>query len=208
MVYSVLLRGLAMPLEPGTRLGSCEILAAIGAGGMGEVYRARDTGLKREVAIKVLPEEFSRDPDRSARLEREAHMLAQMSHPNIGYIHDLKREGDLVYLVLELVSGVTLAHRLEEGALPLREALALFRQIALALEGTHGRGIIHRDLKPENVKITSEGIVKVLDFGLAKEVIKSPAKTESETRTGPHNLTEDGTIVGTVAYMSPEQARR
>ncbi len=196
-----------MPLQPGTRLGSCEIIAPIGAGGMGEVYRARDTGLRREVAIKVLPLEFSRDPERSARLEREAHMLAQMSHPNVGFIHDLKREGDLVYLVLELVDGETLAHRLKDGALPMREALVLFRQIAQALEATHAKGIIHRDLKPENVKITPEGIVKVLDFGLAKEVIKAPAKTESETRTGPHDLTEDGTIVGTVAYMSPEQAR-
>jgi serine/threonine-protein kinase len=196
-----------MPLEPGTRLGSCEIVARIGAGGMGEVYRAHDTGLKRDVAIKVLPEEFSRDRERSARLEREAHMLAQMSHPNIGFIHDLKREGDLVYLVLELVPGVTLAHRLEGGALPLREALALFRQIALALEATHARGIIHRDLKPENVKITPEGIVKVLDFGLAKEIFESSGKTGTETQTGPHNLTKDGTIVGTVAYMSPEQAR-
>ena len=170
-----------MPLEPGTRLGSCEIVARIGAGGMGEVYRAHDTGLKRDVAIKVLPEELSRDRERSARLEREAHMLAQMSHPNIGFIHDLKREGDLVYLVLELVPGVTLAHRLEEGALPVREALPLFRQIALALEATHARGIIHRDLKPENVKITPEGVVKVLDFGLAKEIFESSGKTSAET---------------------------
>jgi serine/threonine-protein kinase len=174
---------------------------------MGEVYRAHDTGLKRDVAIKVLPEELSRDRERSARLEREAHMLAQMSHPNIGFIHDLKREGDLVYLVLELVPGVTLAQRLEEGALPVREALPLFRQIALALEATHARGIIHRDLKPENVKITPEGVVKVLDFGLAKEIFESSGKTGTETQTGPHNLTEVGTIVGTVAYMSPEQAR-
>jgi len=195
-----------MTLAPGTRLGSCVIVAPIGAGGMGEVYRARDTGLKREVAIKVLPAELSRDPERSARLEREAHMIAQMSHPNIGAIYDLRREGDLVYLLLELVPGVTLTHRLEEGALPLPEAMSLFRQIAMALEATHARGIIHRDLKPDNIKITPEGIVKVLDFGLAKEV-ESWSKTEGETRTGPHDLTRHGTIVGTVAYMSPEQAR-
>jgi serine/threonine-protein kinase len=199
-----------MPLEPGTRLGNYEIIALLGAGGMGEVYRARDTELKREVAIKVLLEAFARDSERIARFEREARMLAQMSHPNIGFLHDLKREGDLVYLVLELVPGETLADRLKRGALPMREALSLFRQIALALEATHARGIIHRDLKPENVKITAEGIVKVLDFGLAKESLeqREPGERDpSMTRTGPQKITVDRAIVGTVAYMSPEQAR-
>jgi serine/threonine-protein kinase len=173
---------------------------------MGEVYRARDSAMKREVAIKVLPAEFSRDPERSARLEREAHMIGQMSHPNIAVIYDLKRQGDLVYLVLELVPGETLARRLEGGPLPTRDALRIFKQIAWALEATHARGIIHRDLKPENVKITPEGIVKVLDFGLAREVVES-VDASGRTRTGPQFLTESGTIVGTVAYMSPEQAR-
>ncbi len=196
-----------MPMEPGTRLGNYEIVALLGAGGMGEVYRARDTELKREVAVKVLLEAFARDSERVARFEREARMLAQMSHPNIGFLHDLKREGALVYLVLELVPGETLAGRLERGVLPMHEALGLFRQIALALEATHARGIIHRDLKPENVKITAEGIVKVLDFGLAKETFESGERDVSMTRTGPRKITEDRAIVGTVAYMSPEQAR-
>ncbi len=194
-----------MPLETGTKLGTFEIRAPIGAGGMGEVYRAWDSGMKREVAIKVLPEELSRDPERSARLEREAHMIGQMSHPNIGVIYDLKRQGDLVYLVLELIPGETLAQRLQEGPLSTPGALGIFKQIAWALEATHARGIIHRDLKPENVKITPEGIVKVLDFGLAREVVKS-IPSSNRTPTGPL-LTEAGTIVGTVAYMSPEQAK-
>jgi serine/threonine-protein kinase len=194
-----------MPLEPGTWLGSCEILAPLGAGGMGEVYKARDSAMKREVAIKVLPAELSRDPERIARLEREAHMIAQMSHPNIAVIYDMKRQGDLVYLVLELVPGETLAQRLLKGPLAIRDALGFFRQIAWALEATHARSIIHRDLKPENVKITPEGIVKVLDFGLAREVVES-IDASDPTRTG-RQLTEAGTIIGTVAYMSPEQAR-
>ncbi len=196
-----------MPLEPGTRLGNYEIIALLGAGGMGEVYRARDTELKREVAIKVLLEAFARDSERIARFEREARMIAQVIHPNIGVLHDLKREGDLVYLVLELIPGETLADRLKRGALPLRETLSLFRQIALALEATHARGVIHRDLKPENVKITAEGIVKVLDFGLAKETFEPAERDLSVTRTGPQKITVDRAIVGTVAYMSPEQAR-
>ncbi len=195
-----------MPLEPGTWLGSCEILAPIAAGGMGEVYRARDSAMKREVAIKVLPQELSRDPERSARLEREAYMIGQMSHPNIGVIYDLKRQGELVYLVLELIPGDTLAQRLEEGALPVKDALVVFKQVASALEATHARGIIHRDLKPENVKITPDGVVKVLDFGLAREVVESTGNS-GRTRTGPHFLTDAGTIVGTIAYMSPEQSR-
>lgn len=195
-----------MPLEPGTRLGSCEIRAPIDTGGMGEIYRAWDSGMKRDVAIKVLPQDLSRDPERSARLEREAHMIGQMSHPNIGVIYDLRRQGDIVYLVLELIPGETLRRRLEEGALPIREALAVFRDIAWALEATHARGIIHRDLKPENVKITPDGVVKVLDFGLAREVVES-IENSGDTITGPKVLTRAGTIVGTVAYMSPEQAR-
>ncbi len=196
-----------MPLEPGTRLGNYEIVALLGAGGMGEVYLARDTELKREVAIKVLLEAFARDSERIARFEREARMLAQMSHPNIGFLHDLKREGALVYLVLELVPGETLADRLKHGALPMRQALSLFRQIALALEATHARGVIHRDLKPENVKITAEGVVKVLDFGLAKETVEQEKRDLATTATGPQKITVGRAIIGTVAYMSPEQAR-
>jgi serine/threonine-protein kinase len=196
-----------MTLAPGTRLGKYEIVALLGAGGMGEVYRARDTELKHEVAIKVLLESFVRDSERIARFEREARMLAQMSHPNIGFIHDLKRDDDRVYLVLELVPGATLADRLTNGPLPVREALGLFRQIAMALEATHSRGVVHRDLKPENVKITTEGLVKVLDFGLAKEVFESTESTDGKTQTQPPGITKDRAIVGTVAYMSPEQAR-
>jgi serine/threonine-protein kinase len=195
-----------MPLEPGTWLGSCEILAPLGAGGMGEVYRARDSVMKREVAIKVLPAELMRDPERSARLEREAHLIGQMSHPHIGVIYDLKRQGDLVYLVLELIPGLTLREKMQEGLLPPREALGIFRDIAKALEATHAKAIIHRDLKPENVKITPDGVVKVLDFGLAREVADYVGNS-NETRTGPSQFTEAGTIVGTVSYMSPEQAR-
>jgi serine/threonine-protein kinase len=174
---------------------------------MGDVYRARDTELKHEVAIKVLPEEFSRDASRVARFEREARMLAQMNHPNICVLYDLKREGDFAYLVLELVNGDTLATRLSGGPLEVPEALGIFGQIALALEAAHGKGVIHRDLKPQNVKITSDGVVKVLDFGLAKESFEASDGTRDKTVTGPNELSREGVIVGTVSYMSPEQAR-
>src|ERR1700693_201395 len=153
-----------MALASGTRLGAYEILSAIGAGGMGEVYRARDSKLGRDVAIKVLPEAFAHDPDRLSRFQREAKMLALLNHPNIATIHGLEQSGGTIYLVMELVPGETLAERVKrEGAVPIEEALAISRQITEALEAAHEKGIIHRDLKPANVKLTPEGKVKVLD---------------------------------------------
>jgi serine/threonine protein kinase len=157
-----------MSLNTGTRLAEYEILAFIGEGGMGQVYRARDTKLGRDVAIKVLPEAFTQDKDRLARFEREARLLASLNHPGIASIYGLGETETLHFLVLELVSGVTLAERIQRGSLPVDEALAVFGQIAEALEAAHEKGIVHRDLKPANIKITHEGKVKVLDFGLAK----------------------------------------
>src|ERR1700726_2308143 len=158
-----------MTIAAGTKLGSYEIGGAIGAGGMGEVYQARDTRLGRDVAIKVLPEAFAHDPERLSRFQREAKMLAALNHPNIATIYGLEQANGTNYLVMELVSGETLAERVKrEGALPTEEALAICKQIAEALEAAHAKGIIHRDLKPGNVKVTPEGKVKVLDFGLAK----------------------------------------
>src|SRR6516225_1326611 len=153
-----------MALTIGTQLGSHEITALLGKGGMGEVYRARDLKLKREVAIKILPEEFSRDADRLSRFQREAEVLASLNHPNIAAIHDLEETSGMRYLVLELVEGETLADRIERGPVPVEEALGIAKQIAEALEAAHDRGIVHRDLKPANVKITPDGKVKVLDF--------------------------------------------
>src|ERR1043166_2175994 len=153
-----------MPLGPGARLGPYEVVSAIGAGGMGEVYRARDTRLGRDVAIKVLPDSFASDPDRLARFEREAQLLASLNHPNIATIHGLEERA----LVMELVEGPTLADRIAEGPIPVDEALPIARQIAEALEAAHERGVIHRDLKPANIKLRADGTVKVLDFGLAK----------------------------------------
>jgi serine/threonine protein kinase/Tol biopolymer transport system component len=197
-----------MPLSTGTRLGSYEILAFIGAGGMGEVYRARDPKLGREVAIKVLPQAFARDPQRLVRFEREAHLLASLNHPGIAAIYGLGEEGDIRYLVLELVPGETLAQRLAAGPLGVEEALQVCRQIAEALEAAHEKGIIHRDLKPSNVKITPEGKVKVLDFGLAKAFHGETAVTDpSQSPTITAGATREGVILGTAAYMSPEQAR-
>src|SRR5215468_4293520 len=157
-----------MAITIGQQLGSYEITALLGKGGMGEVYRARDTKLKREVAIKVLPEEFSRDGDRASRFQREAEVLASLNHPNIGAIYDLQKANDLQFLVLELVEGETLAERIQRGRIAVDEALKIAHGICEALEAAHEKGIIHRDLKPGNVKITPEGKVKVLDFGLAK----------------------------------------
>ena len=203
-----------MSLAPGTRLGAYEVISPIGAGGMGEVYRARDTRLHRDVAIKVLPEMFSADADRLARFKREAHVLASLSHPNIASIHGLEETSSGSALVLELVEGPTLAERIARGALPLDEALQIARQIADALEAAHEHGIIHRDLKPANIKLTRDDRVKVLDFGLAKavEADDGPAKaghyvlSQSPTITSPA-MTHGGMILGTAAYMSPEQAR-
>jgi len=157
-----------MPLSVGDKVGPYEILGPIGAGGMGEVYRARDAILKREVALKVLPASFLRDPDRVARFQREAEVLASLDHPNIGHIHGMVASEDSRGLVLALIEGPTLADRIAAGPLPLQETLAISKQIVAALEYAHDRGVVHRDLKPANVKITPDGVVKVLDFGLAK----------------------------------------
>src|SRR6202051_461015 len=158
-----------MPILTGKRLGPYEILSAIGPGGMGEVYQAHDTKLGRDVAIKVLPEAFAHDPERLSRFQREAKMLAALNHPNIATIHGLEQSNGTSYLVMELVSGETLQDRIRrDGPVPIEEALSIAKQIAEALEAAHEKGIIHRDLKPANVKVTPEGKVKVLDFGLAK----------------------------------------
>ena len=199
-----------MPLAPGSRLGSYEILSALGAGGMGEVYRARDTRLDRDVAIKILPETFAHDPERVARFQREAKTLAALNHPNIGGIYGVEEANGVAALVLELVEGPTLADRIAQGAIPLDEALPIARQIAEALEAAHEQGIVHRDLKPANIKLRFDGTVKVLDFGLAKamEPISAPSAdvTASPTITSPA-MTGMGVILGTAAYMSPEQAK-
>jgi serine/threonine-protein kinase len=199
-------------LVPGTRLGPYEITAKLGEGGMGVVFKARDFHLGREVALKVLPEGLTDDPERLARFEREAKLLAQLNHPNIAQIHGLEIQGDTRALVMELVEGPTLAERLEKGALPLDESLSIARQIAEALEEAHEKGIIHRDLKPQNVKASIEGRVKVLDFGLAKAM--DPAGSSSalpadlaHSPTITFGGTREGVILGTAAYMSPEQAR-
>src|SRR5205085_1423415 len=197
-----------MSLAAGMRFGSYEILSALGAGGMGEVYRARDTKLNRDVALKVLPDAFALDADRLARFKREAQVLASLNHPHIAAIYGFEDSGATHALVLELVEGQTLADRIARGPLPLDEALPIARQIAEALEAAHEQGIVHRDLKPANIKLTAAGKVKVLDFGLAK--VAEPALTSnltaSPTLINP-GATTAGSILGTVAYMSPEQTR-
>ena len=222
--------------ESGTRLGTYEVLAPLGSGGMGDVYRARDTKLGRDVALKVLPEAFSKDKQRLARFEREARFLASLNHPNIAVIHGLEEcespqpersaersgvaEREAVgvgprgtdkrvhFLVMELVEGETLAERIARGPIPLDEALPLFRQIAEALEAAHGKGVIHRDLKPANIKITPEGKIKVLDFGLAKSFESEVSEVDlSQSPTLIRGGTQAGVILGTAPYMSPEQAR-
>jgi len=198
-----------MALTIGTQLGSHEITGLLGKGGMGEVYRARDTKLKREVAIKVLPDEFSRDADRVSRFQREAEVLASLNHPNIAAIYDLEEAQGSKFLVLELVDGETLADRLERGAIPIEEALEIAKHICEALEAAHEKGIIHRDLKPANVKITSDGKVKVLDFGLAKAMENTVARATLSNSPTLISMaaTNAGVIIGTAAYMSPEQAK-
>src|SRR6202140_2476293 len=198
-----------MVLTSGTRLGSYEVVAQIGAGGMGEVYQAHDTKLGRDVAIKVLPEAFAHDPERLSRFQREAKMLASLNHPNIATIHGLEQSGGTSYLVMELVSGETLQDRVKrDGPVPVEEALAIAKQIAEALEAAHEKGIIHRDLKPANVKLTPEGKVKVLDFGLAK-AFAGDTSTEDMGNSPTLSMasTMQGVILGTATYMSPEQAR-
>ena len=172
-----------MGLAPQTRLGSYEILAPLGAGGMGEVYRARDTRLGRDVALKVLKADFAGDAERMARFQREAQLLAALNHPHIATIHGLEETDSVRALVLELVEGPTLAERLRQGAMPLEEALAIARQMTEAIEYAHERGIVHRDLKPSNVKLTDEGAVKVLDFGLAKALEDAPPSGQDESQS-------------------------
>ena len=200
-----------MALAPGVRLGPYEITARIGAGGMGEVYRARDSSLGRDVAIKVLLEPFARDPERLARFEREARTLASLNHPNIAHVHGLERSGGTTALVMEFVGGPTLADRVAQGPIAVQEALLIAKQIAEGLEAAHEQGIVHRDLKPANIKVRSDDTVKILDFGLAKALepasATSPSVTTSATITSPTLMTGIGVLLGTAAYMSPEQAR-
>ena len=198
-----------MSLSTGKRHGSYEILSAIGAGGMGEVYRARDTSLKRDVALKILPESFATDSERLARFQREAEVLASLNHPNIAAIYGLDHANGVKALVMELVEGEDLAERIARGAIPVDEALPIATQIAEALEAAHDHGVIHRDLKPANVKVRPDGTVKVLDFGLAKALEPTAVMSgvsQSPTVTTPA-MTQAGVILGTAAYMSPEQAR-
>jgi len=207
IVYSA-----AMPLSAGTRLGPYEILAPLGSGGMGEVYRARDSRLGRDVAIKVLPQHLNASPEVRARFEREARTVSSLNHPSICTLFDVGREGDTDYLVMELIEGETLAQKLQKGALPAADVLKLGAQIADALDRAHRAGVIHRDLKPGNVMLTKSG-AKLMDFGLARATgLAGPAgasgatvlaMTQSPTMAAP--LTAEGTIVGTFQYMSPEQ---
>ena len=198
-----------MSLTPGTRIGSYEIVSPLGAGGMGEVYRGRDTKLGRDVAIKILPEQFAKDPERVARFEREARTLASLNHPHIAQIYGLEQgpvdAGPHKCLVMELVEGEDLSQRIAQGPIALDEALAMARQIADALDAAHGQGIVHRDLKPANVKVRDDGTVKVLDFGLAKPV-EGPSASSAATITSPA-MSMPGVILGTAAYMAPEQAK-
>ena len=197
-----------MSVAAGTKLGQYEIRSKIGEGGMGEVYLARDTKLGREVAIKVLPDGFAQNADRLARFEREARLLAALHHPHIAAIHGLGESGATQFLVLELVSGITLANRISRGPIAIEEALAIAGQITEALEAAHEKGIIHRDLKPANIKITEDDQVRVLDFGLAKALHEQTPDTNlSESPTILHTGTQHGVILGTAAYMSPEQAK-
>jgi eukaryotic-like serine/threonine-protein kinase len=199
-------------LTPGSRLGPYEILAAIGAGGMGEVYRATDTNLGRQVAIKVLPEAFAQDPERVARFEREAKTLAALNHPNIAIIHGLEKSQGTYALVMELVEGEDLSQRIARGPIPIDEALPIAKEIVEAVEAAHEQGIIHRDLKPANIKVRADGTIKVLDFGLAKltestATVTPAAISTSPTITSPVLVSGVGVLLGTAAYMSPEQAK-
>ena len=199
-----------MALASGTRVGIYEVTATIGEGGMGEVYQARDTTLDRDVALKVLPEAFTADPERLVRFQREAKVLASLNHPNIGGIYGLESSDETQALVLELIEGPTLADRIAEGPIPVDEALNIANQIAEALEAAHEQGIVHRDLKPANVKVKADGTVKVLDFGLAKAVSSDASggsATTSATISLTGSATQMGMVIGTAAYMAPEQAK-
>jgi len=202
---------LVLAFAPGTRLGAHEIVALIGSGGMGEVYRAKDTKLGRDVALKILPMSFTNDPERIARFRREAQVLASLNHSHIAQIYGLEEANGSQFLVLELVDGESLDKRIARGPVPLDEALAIAEQTAEALVAAHEKGIIHRDLKPANIALTQDGVVKVLDFGLAKAVDATSGlpfdAMNSPTITSPALMTGIGTLLGTAAYMSPEQAR-
>ena len=207
VLYSVA-NGEGVALTVGARIGAYEMTSRLGEGGMGVVFRARDTKLGRDVAFKVLPVKFATDSERIARFRREAHVLAALNHPNIASIYGLEESGGATALVLELVEGPTLADRLRSGPIPPDEALSIAKQVAEALEAAHEKSIVHRDLKPANIKVTPDGKVKVLDFGLAKifdDETPNPNLSESPTMLSPESA--PGLIVGTVAYMSPEQAR-
>ena len=199
-------------MKPGDTFGHYEIFEKIGVGGMGEVYRARDNTLGRDVALKILPATFAADAARVARFQREAKLLASLNHPNIAAIHSVAQEDDVIGLALELVIGDDLTVHLENGSMSLDKTLAYAEQIAAAVEAAHEQGVVHRDLKPANIKISQDGVVKVLDFGLAKATDAVGESTSSlDTTISPSMasapLTLDGVILGTVAYMSPEQAR-
>src|SRR3990172_9420513 len=197
-----------MALASGTRLGSYQVVALIGAGGMGEVYRAHDTRLNRDVALKVLPDVFARDSQRMARFEREAKVLASLNHPNIAAIYGLEISGPIRALVMELVEGPTIADRIRSGPVPVDEALPIARQVADAVEYAHENNVIHRDLKPANIKVKADGVVKVLDFGLAKAMSDEPTAAEiGNSPTLSMAATRQGVILGTAAYMAPEQAK-
>src|SRR5687768_14677437 len=202
-----------MALPAGFRLGSHEITAKLGEGGMGEVYRATDSRLRRSIAIKVLPAALTADPDRLIRFEREAQLLASLNHPNIAHVYGFESaplpDGSSGHFIaMELVEGEDLAERLKRGPIPVDESIAIARQIAEALEEAHERGIVHRDLKPANVKVTPDGKVKVLDFGLAKAFAGEAAVLSGDVAQSPtfaHTATQAGVILGTAAYMAPEQ---
>ena len=201
-----------MALTTGSRLGVYDVTALIGEGGMGEVYRARDTKLDRDVAIKILPEAFAHDADRLARFQREAQTLASLNHPNIAAIYGLEESGGVTALVMELVEGEDLSQRIARGPIPVDETLPIAKQIAEALEAAHEQGIIHRDLKPANIKVRSDGTVKVLDFGLAKAIEGAGSAGEVGGRVDVADdhvarATQVGMILGTAAYMAPEQAK-
>jgi serine/threonine protein kinase len=190
-------------MASGEQLGPYEVVAPLGAGGMGEVYRARDTRLGRDVALKVLPAASASDPDRVQRFEREARMVAALSHANVLAVHDVGSHAGRSYAAFELLEGQTLAQRLEHGPLGVRKAVEYAVQICQGLAAAHARGIVHRDLKPENVFVTRDGQVKILDFGLARPTPRALPAVAAEGRT----LTEPGFLIGTVGYMAPEQAR-
>jgi serine/threonine protein kinase len=202
-----------LALIPGTRIGAYQVEAQIGEGGMGKVYRATDTRLKRQVAIKVLPPSFAIDSSPLARFQREAEVLASLNHPHIAAIYGLEESEGVSALVMEFAEGEDLSQRIARGPIPLDEALSIANQVAQALEAAHERGVVHRDLKPANVKIGHDGTVKVLDFGLAKAMAPlssdsvAAAVADSPTFTSPVAMTAAGLILGTAAYMSPEQAR-